>query len=398
NDAVIYAEKQVVCLEKLPKKEELEKNLIDARTVLGLYYQQMENLIEAKAAVDSIVDLAIKRNYKRRLAHIYGILGGSVVYVEEDFFKSLEYLEKSLKIGEELNDNLSLVLSHLQMGMGLSHNCEFLKTLNCWEKALEINMAAKSLWGISGTKTWIAWVYHFQGKIDLQWHASKEAIQIADESGDIWSKAHAFTIHGWSYYSKGYLEEAKEYLLKGTSFSERINLLFWGAMTHYYLGITYFDMEEYEISQNCYEKAISQHPHDSVPPSWTIHWKMLLALAKVMNNDKDISIPKIFEWYNDNKIKSTKGLMSACIGRILLNIDDQNLSEAEEWIKRAVEEHKKYGMMWYLARDYALYAEFFKRKGDLPKAKENLGKAIEIFKECGADGWVEKYKKELTVL
>ncbi len=28
----------------------------------------------------------------------------------------------------------------------------------------------------------------------------------------------------------------------------------------------------------------------------------------------------------------------------------------------------------------------------------NLGKAIEILKECGADGWVEKYEKELALL
>jgi len=38
--------------------------------------------------------------------------------------------------------------------------------------------------------------------------------------------------------------------------------------------------------------------------------------------------------------------------------------------------------------DHALYAELFKRKGDQSKAKENLNKAIEILKECGADGWV----------
>ncbi len=55
-------------------------------------------------------------------------------------------------------------------------------------------------------------------------------------------------------------------------------------------------------------------------------------------------------------------------------------------------------MMWHLARDYALYAELFKRKEDFPEAKENLTKAIEIFKECGADGWVEKYDKELASL
>ena len=54
--------------------------------------------------------------------------------------------------------------------------------------------------------------------------------------------------------------------------------------------------------------------------------------------------------------------------------------------------------MWFLASDYALYAELFKRKGDQPKAKQNLTKAIEIFKECGADGWVERAEKELASL
>jgi hypothetical protein len=59
---------------------------------------------------------------------------------------------------------------------------------------------------------------------------------------------------------------------------------------------------------------------------------------------------------------------------------------------------KKNGMKFYLGKDYALYAEQFKRKGDQLKTKENLNKAIEIFQECGADGWVEKVEKELAAL
>ena len=54
--------------------------------------------------------------------------------------------------------------------------------------------------------------------------------------------------------------------------------------------------------------------------------------------------------------------------------------------------------MFELGRDCALYAELFKRKEDRSKAKENIAKAIEILKECGADGWVEKYEKELAKL
>ena len=31
-------------------------------------------------------------------------------------------------------------------------------------------------------------------------------------------------------------------------------------------------------------------------------------------------------------------------------------------------------------------------------SRENLNKSIEILKDCGADGWVEKYEKELASL
>ena len=85
-------------------------------------------------------------------------------------------------------------------------------------------------------------------------------------------------------------------------------------------------------------------------------------------------------------------------GPSTLNVDNQHLSEAEDWIKHAIETDQKYGMMWSLANDYAVYADLFKRKGDLPKARENLSKAIAIFKECGADGWQEKAEKELAAL
>ena len=72
------------------------------------------------------------------------------------------------------------------------------------------------------------------------------------------------------------------------------------------------------------------------------------------------------------------------------------MSEAEDWIKRAIEADKTNGMMWELGMDHRLYAELLKRKGDLSKAKENLNTAIGILKECGDDGWVTRYEEELA--
>jgi len=399
NDAIGYGEKQVACFEKLPQTEDVEINLIDARTILGLYFAQLGNFNKAKAVIDPVVDLATKRNYKKRISHLYSIIGGYTGFTEENFSKAFEYFENSLTIGEELSDLLSLVLSNNWMAQGLTLNCEYDKGLHFWKKALQINIKANSLWGISAMKaSMVMFVYAQQGKIDKAYETSKETLRIADESGDVFSKAQAYTAHGWSYYHKGNLKEAKKYFLKGAELSERINMFYLGGMARFGLADTYFDRGEYKISQKHYQRLIFNYRENRLLPSLVNLSQVAIGRAKIMNNEKNISLDELFKCHDDIKGKLWKSWGLYYLSHILLNIDDRPISEAEDWIRKAIEAHKKYGMMWHLAKDYALYADMFKRKGDLKKAKEHLGKAIEIFQECGADGWVEKCEKELVAL
>jgi hypothetical protein len=53
-------------------------------------------------------------------------------------------------------------------------------------------------------------------------------------------------------------------------------------------------------------------------------------------------------------------------------------------------------MRWQLATDHACYADWFKKKADIQGTKEELTKAIDLFKECGADGWMRKYEEEMA--
>jgi tetratricopeptide (TPR) repeat protein len=355
--------------------------------------------VEAKAVVDPIVDLAIERNYKRRVSQINVILGYYYHVVNADYPKAKEHYEKAIKIGEELNDLITLVLANLGMGHCLSENGEFEKALHYFKKALEINVMANVPWGIVSVKTHIVHsVYARQGNVGLAYQTSQEALRIANESGDIWSKGNANYALGYSYYIKGCLKESEEHFLNSSDLLKKSNQSVWAAAANGYLSEIYLDTGEYETSKKFSEKAISFWQNSGVGPS-LINWnKSLIALAKVMNDEKDINLKEIFKWYGDIKHIWIKGIVLNHIGKILLNIDDQHFSEAEVWIKKAVETSQKNGMMWNLARDYALYADLFKRKKDSTKVKENLSKAIEIFKECGADGWVEKYEKELALL
>jgi len=399
NDAIIHSKKRVTSLERLPQTDDIQKQIIDARTILGLYISQMNYNVKAKEAIDPIIDLAIKRDYKRRLCQIYTILGAYYWFVEENYPETFKAFEEALKISEEVKDIVSLVLASYWFGISLGSNCEFERSTHYIQRALDINVAAKNLWGIATMKSNLAYFTHwYHGKMDMAFRTSNEGLQIAEESGDIYSKAMAYVIHGGSCYGKGLLEEAEKYLLKGLEFCERINFAVWDGVAQCSLGDTYYEMGNFQRSKEHYPKGIWAFERNQSFPSWVGWGKVALTRSKVMNKEKDVNLESMYTHSRNNKVKVLEGWFRRYIGEILLNIDDQHISEAEHWIQNAIEADQKNRMMFHLGKDYALYAELFKRKGDRLKAQENLGKAIEIFKECGADGWVTKAEKELTTL
>jgi class 3 adenylate cyclase/tetratricopeptide (TPR) repeat protein len=396
NDAIAYAEKGAVCLEKLPRTENVEKQVIDARVNLGLYYNQVYNHVGAKEAVEPIIDLALNRDYKKRISHIYTIMGTHSFMVEGNYSKAFQYLEDALEIAENLNESNSLWMANHWIGHAFAESCEFERALYHLERALKISMAANIPWSISLIKSCIAHTVHnSQGKADLGYQINQESLQIAEESGDTLSKAEGYLSRGCSCYLKGFPDEAEGHLLKAVDYSERINYFCWSGLSNAGLGEIYFDKGEYQKSQNYYKQAISLLKHGRLWPSLINLYEIALVRAKAMNDEKDIDLESVYKYEDESKMKLYDGMIARYISEILFHVDDQQMSEAEDWIEKAIETDKRNGTIWNLGRDYALCSELFKRKGDHSKFQENLNKAIEIFKECGAEGWVEKYEKDL---
>ena len=59
------------CQEKLPKTEDNQRRIIDARVDACNLYINLNYYTEAKDAVEPIIDLAERLNYRKRLAGIY---------------------------------------------------------------------------------------------------------------------------------------------------------------------------------------------------------------------------------------------------------------------------------------------------------------------------------------
>ena len=160
----------------------------------------------------------------------------------------------------------------------------------------------------------------------------------------------------------------------------------------------HLDLGEYDDAVNCYKKIISISENAVFLPSAIKLFHTSIARAKILRHDQDIELSELFACYQHSKLTFCEGWMARNIGDIMLNMDDEHLSEAEAWFQKAIEADTRNGLRWHLAYDHALYADFFKKKSDIQGAKEQLIKAIDFFRECEADGWVKKIEHERASL
>jgi class 3 adenylate cyclase/tetratricopeptide (TPR) repeat protein len=394
--AIEYAKKWVIALETLPQSEELQEEIIDARTTLGFYLFRMGNMAEAKESIDPIVDAVLKRGPKDKLGKIYFILGICKYMAEEEFPESVQYLEKAIEIAEETRDFGTSLYAKYMLGLVLAWNCDFEKAIHCFQILFSPSMAAERTWLASFIKSNVSvYAYDYHGMVAEGYQTSEEAVRIAEECGDIYSKAMAYVSLGTSCYYKGLLEEARQYLIMGVNFTEKINMVSHNALAHQWLGHVYFDLGEYQNAHDHYSAAIHVREHSRLAPSSANLNRIALMRAKLLGGEKDINLELMYRYVRENKIRIYEGSMARYIGDILWHLGERHLTAAEHWIGKAIEADQRNEMKCDLGRDYALYGEFCKGKGESSKAKEFLEKAIGIFKECGADGWIRKTEEAL---
>ena len=163
------------------------------------------------------------------------------------------------------------------------------------------------------------------------------------------------------------------------------------------LGETYLATADYSKSSLFFDNAAEAGRFKFLPSVISL-FGAGSALAGVMRNEKSLDLSAIRGYSAANKAKVFEGQVKRRIGEVLLNFDDSHAAEAEEWMRRAIEADQKNRTRFYLAQDHLAYAELLRRKGDLPRSRENLQKAASIFTECGADGWVPMAEKRLARL
>ncbi len=222
---IASAQKRIAALEHLPPAPAVELQLIDARIDHGLTMLRAGEPARAKEAIEPIVEMTLKNNHKGRLGKLYLILGFYQSAVEEDLTPGHELLQKAVQNAEEATDLMSASAAHLFYGMSLCWNCQFEAGAESIRKVLETYEAALELWVVSAVNSDLSYyAYNYQGKVEEGFATSLKALEIAEISGDIYSRAVGNVFHGISCFYKGFFAAAEDHTLKGVDLCERIQL------------------------------------------------------------------------------------------------------------------------------------------------------------------------------
>ena len=375
----------------------MDIELIDVRCSLAQCYSRLNFFVDLKETLDPVIKLAEDYDYKRGLSRVYSHLGSCFYYIELDLDSALEYLDKAIKLSSETKDFRIIGLSFHWYGLNLACDCQFDEAINYLKRIHDIPGIHPGSVAMS-TAAYSAWAYCFSGKVNLGYQKCKEAKRIVDDLDDMSLKSFVYTGYGYCCFTKGFLEESITYLLEALSFDEKINSFWFAAQNGILLGDIFFQKGVYEKSLFYYIKSHEYFEMVRANPSFLLISTLGIARAKTMMNERDIDVDILMRKSHEYNFPISHGVVQRNIGEILLNTGEHRRSNAEEWINKAIETDSKNGTRFSLGLDYSLYAELHKRKGDQRKTKESLNKAIEIFKECGADGWVKKYEKELAAI
>ena len=187
-DAIAHAQNRINALEQLPVTSDSQKMIIDARTVLASYFLGLNRHLEAKEAVDPIVDLTVNLGYQKRLPGIYLALG-TYWYAMENSDKAFQYLQQAIDVAGKINDSLNVFYGNFFLGLSLSTEGQFERAMECFNVSLHLSEMGNNLRGIAYTKgVMSAFVLSFLGKIEANVALSREVIEAAEKCGDAHTK------------------------------------------------------------------------------------------------------------------------------------------------------------------------------------------------------------------
>ena len=194
-----------------------EQILLEKPDSAIILWKKVQILAEKNLSISS----SLKRNYLISLANSLNNIG--TVYDDQgQVTQALEYYHKSLKINEEISDNVGISSNLNNIGYIYCNQGDFAKALDYYERSLKIRESQKDKRGIAGTLNNIGNIYYWQNNFSDALDYFKKSLKIKEEIEDKYGISFSLMSIASIYDKQGNFKEALDYFKKSLKISEEL--------------------------------------------------------------------------------------------------------------------------------------------------------------------------------
>jgi class 3 adenylate cyclase len=186
---------------------------------------------------------------------------GSLYFLLDDFSKGFDYLQQTLTIYQQSDDQVRIARTHHFIGSIHLSNGDLLTALSSFDKTIKIYTELENKDGIAATLGVMGRAYTEQGNYPKAIEKFEESLRISKESNSQYGIATALVHIGAIYGKEGKYSKAHEYYSQGLKIFEELNDPSELTAAFVYIGMLYNKQNDYsrtiEYCTKGYKLALS---------------------------------------------------------------------------------------------------------------------------------------------
>jgi adenylate cyclase len=218
----------------------------------GFLYSQPDT---AFILAEELLAYGLDKNYLQAQALGYNIQGVSW-YMRGDYPKALDYFTQSLKIKEQIGDQMGIAASLNNIGLIYVNQGDYPKALDYYSRSLKIEEQIGNQKGISLSLNNIGIIYNNQGDYPKALDYYTQSLKIKEQIGDQKGVAASLNNIGLIYQYQGNYPKALDYYTQSLKIKEQIGDQLGIAPSLHNIGIVYQNQGDYPKALDYFTQSL----------------------------------------------------------------------------------------------------------------------------------------------
>jgi signal transduction histidine kinase/Tfp pilus assembly protein PilF len=288
-------------LQKHTTKDTTRVNLLND-LAYELYFSDLELTLKyAQEAYDISKDLEFEKGEARSL-----ILIGIYYDEKSDFMNALIYYNRALHIYEKLNDKQGLTKCYNNIGVVHRYQGDYFRALEYYQKSLKIAEEQGDRSGVSYSLNNIGIVYFYIEDYSKAREYYEKSLSIDEELGDKNGVAYSLNNIGIIYEFQSNFPKALEYYQKSLVIKEEIDNKSGLAKGLNNIAAIYMHLKDYENAYVCYQKSLRINEDLGKKSTEAYSYIGLASLSSSQNNFREAYNYASHAYFLANEVGNTE--------------------------------------------------------------------------------------------